>query len=169
MISKTCSACKQAKPTTQFGKRTASKDGLAIVCKPCNNAISKAWRKANPGGNTESVRQWKLRNPDKVKNYIKKRRSEQPEKVSAVWRKHKYGITAQQYDAMLLSQSGRCAICAKEFHHVGRKTHKPQVDHDHATGKVRGLLCTECNHGLGRFMDSPERLLKAVEYLRRAS
>jgi len=74
------------------------------------------------------------------------------------WR---YGVTPEQYQAMLDGQDNRCAICLEEF------AKRPHVDHDHATGKVRGLLCPNCNSMLGRVRDSPETLQRAVEYLKR--
>lgn len=76
----------------------------------------------------------------------------------------RYGITPEQYDAMFYEQGGGCAICGRED--SGRKNHKLLcVDHDHKTGKVRGLLCDECNNGLGRFQDDPELLMAAINYL----
>jgi Recombination endonuclease VII len=60
---------------------------------------------------------------------------------------------------MLARQDGKCAICKCEF------THTPFVDHCHITGKVRRLLCRDCNTGLGRFKDDPHRLLAALQYL----
>ena len=76
----------------------------------------------------------------------------------------RYGIAISDYDAMLAAQSGHCAICpatepggrAKFFH----------VDHDHVTGKVRGLLCSDCNLTLGKMKDSPTLLEAAASYLR---
>lgn len=71
-----------------------------------------------------------------------------------------FGITPEQYDAMALAQEYRCAICdthAENFH----------VDHCHATGRVRQLLCSTCNWGLGSFMDDPARLRAAAEYVER--
>lgn len=56
--------------------------------------------------------------------------------------KHRYGITAAQYDAMFAAQDGRCKLC--ERHHTAFK-HRLHVDHDHKTGAVRGLLCASCN------------------------
>lgn len=91
-----------------------------------------------------------------------------------LWRRkqqlaHRYGITYEQYQAMLEAQDGKCAICGLvpegEFH----------VDHDHSCcagskscGEcVRGLLCQPCNHMLGNAKDSPDRLVAAAAYLMR--
>lgn len=85
------------------------------------------------------------------------------EKVAAQQRayrfRRRYGITVEKYDALLAEQGGGCAIC----HEVPKKVLR--VDHDHGTGEVRGLLCHQCNVGLGFFKDDPERLRSAVEYL----
>ena len=75
-------------------------------------------------------------------------------------RQETYNLSRSELDA-LLAQHGVCAICQTDD--WGRKG--PQVDHDHATGRVRGVLCLNCNNGLGRFKDDPARLLAAVEYL----
>jgi hypothetical protein len=72
-----------------------------------------------------------------------------------------YGITPEQFDSMLLAQDGRCFICRNNFKDA-RDTH---VDHCHKSGKVRSLLCSNCNTGLGQFKDSPEILKKAADYL----
>ena len=76
----------------------------------------------------------------------------------------KFGLSRAEYYAMLRQQGGRCAICGS--HDPGTKA-KGQfcVDHDHATGEVRGLLCNGCNTGLGSFKDDPLALLKAAAYL----
>ena len=60
---------------------------------------------------------------------------------------------------MLADQDGKCAICTKPF--PGRIA----IDHDHRTGRVRGLLCTSCNTGIGKLGDDPELLLRAISYL----
>jgi hypothetical protein len=97
-------------------------------------------------------RQWRNSNPDKAKNLDLKKY---------------YGITLHQYEQMFKAQNGVCAICG------GRETtndkdgapRRMPVDHCHTTGRIRGLLCTQCNRGLGMFGDSPERLLAAAKYL----
>lgn len=76
-------------------------------------------------------------------------------------RRHEaYGLTKAELD-VLLAQHEKCAICASGS--WGKKG--PQVDHDHATGKVRGVLCINCNNGLGRFGDDSERLRAAADYV----
>jgi hypothetical protein len=90
---------------------------------------------------------------------------------SALWRaraphymrQYLYGITAEQYAALLAEQDGKCAICRTDD--WPSKDRAPHVDHDHVTGRVRGLLCGICNNGLGSFRDDPARLRAAAEYL----
>ncbi len=76
-----------------------------------------------------------------------------------------YGITLADYESMLVGQGGVCAICKLPPKGLRTCNKSLQVDHDHKTGKVRQLLCTNCNLGVGKFMDQPELLRKAAEYL----
>ena len=74
-----------------------------------------------------------------------------------------YGITLNEYQNLRTFQENKCAICGCEVMDVtGREL---AVDHCHKSGKVRGLLCSNCNLGLGSFKDDPELLTKAIEYL----
>lgn len=70
----------------------------------------------------------------------------------------KYGLSREGYRALFAQQEGRCAIC-------GDRPEVLNVDHCHSTGRVRGLLCTPCNLGIGYFRDSPSALGRAVDYL----
>lgn len=83
-----------------------------------------------------------------------------PERVLAK-RLQRYGIGVGQYRELVLAQEGRCALCAQP---LGARH---EVDHCHSTGRVRGILCTGCNTGLGRFGDDPDRLREAARYLER--
>jgi hypothetical protein len=78
-----------------------------------------------------------------------------------------YGITHDQYDAMLVAQDGGCAICGNggEQSRFGVL----HVDHDHETGRVRGLLCDSCNLSIGKFRDNPAMLRRAADYIERGS
>ena len=84
-------------------------------------------------------------------------------RASKYMMKQKFNMTIEQYDELLEKQNGVCAIC-------GRLNTDPQkgrfcIDHDHKTGKVRGLLCTKCNIALGDFDDNINSLAKAIKYL----
>ena len=81
---------------------------------------------------------------------------------------NRYGIGEQEILRLTKIQQGRCGICHSQL--PSRKNAVAlQVDHDHVTGKVRGLLCHKCNIGLGSFSDDPHRLIDAVAYLRLGS
>ena len=74
-------------------------------------------------------------------------------------RRREYGITEEQYNNMILYQNNTCAICKKPSH---KTLH---IDHDHQTGNVRGLLCSQCNTGIGFFKEDINALASAIEYL----
>lgn len=106
---------------------------------------------------------------DKLYGYCKKCHNAQarkwrkanPKLTSAQARKQNYGLDNSNYQRILLEQSGRCAICREIMA-------RADVDHDHVTQKVRGLLCHRCNSGLGYFKDSEVALAAAIEYLRKS-
>jgi ribosomal protein L37AE/L43A len=96
------------------------------------------------------VREWKKNNSLKVKDSKMRER---------------YGITIEDYFSMLGNQNQKCAICLSED--TKRKsTEFFCIDHCHSTGAVRGLLCYQCNIGLGAFSDNEEVLKRAIEYLK---
>jgi len=105
----------------------------------------------------EYLRQWRKLNPD----YDKDRRD--PEKTREKAWKRRYGITRADYNRMLQDQHGSCAICKTT--EIGRGHSHFHVDHNHATGKVRGLLCDLCNRGLGYFKDSSKLMKAGAIYL----
>lgn len=91
-------------------------------------------------------------------------------KISAARARHRrraayllkqYGITQAEYLEMIRQQGGKCAIC-------GRRSIKLHIDHDHASGQVRGLLCMTCNTALGKFGDNVDWLIEAARYVSRA-
>lgn len=103
---------------------------------------------------------------DNKNDYMRRWRETNKPRVIAIRRKSnlktRFGITVEQYETMFLNQNGRCAICGRE-----PDLQRLHVDHDHKTGRVRGLLCMTCNTALGKFSDDPELLRKAIEYLER--
>jgi hypothetical protein len=78
----------------------------------------------------------------------------------------KYGLSYDEYLAMIDAQDGKCAICSYEF---GQKQGDAHVDHDHKTGEVRGILCNICNRGLGYFKDNEQSLINAANYIKYAN
>lgn len=108
-------------------------------------------------------REWRKNNPDKCAAYNNSRNKEEIREKAWLRR---YGITKDWYYRTLKEQGNCCAICG--IGEVQRKGHTHfHVDHCHATGKVRGLLCDLCNRGLGYFKDNDKLLNKAVKYLRK--
>lgn len=106
---------------------------------------------------------------EKRADYARKSRLLFPDKERDRNLRKQYGITLSTYERLLEFQKGRCAICAKkETVSIGggqRRKRKLAVDHCHETGRVRGLLCTNCNKGIGHFKDSTELLENAIRYL----
>src|SRR5690606_37626539 len=103
--------------------------------------------------------------------YIKEWNADNPERrqrANQSWRKRsgsrfkKYGITRDQYRALADSQHWRCAICTEP----GDES-TLLIDHDHGTGHIRGLLCSNCNTAIGKLRDSPDNALRAARYLKR--
>lgn len=136
---KPCPHCKEDKPTGDYGKPKAP----YAICKACRVAINGRER---PRQNFHlSVRRV---------NYLKST----------------YGLVGKDYEGMYRAQKGRCAICRKKSK-VKLKDESAKVDlhvdHNHATGAVRALLCNHCNTGLGMFLENPSILQAAIEYLQR--
>lgn len=109
-----------------------------------------------------------MRTPqDKAYAVVKSRewRAKYPERARNTEFKSRYGITLLDWEQLFAGQDGLCAICLIEMVREGRKTNSAQVDHDHTTGKIRGLLCLTCNILLGAARDSETILLSARDYL----
>ncbi len=137
---KMCSNCLEEKQITEFSIYPSYRGRRISWCKSCKNSYQKIYRESN-----------RIKISTQRCNYrIKK----------------KYGLSPDDYKIMHESQGGLCAAnnCL-ETTHGGRLS----VDHDHSTGKVRGLLCHECNLALGRAGDSIEKLKGLIAYLERNS
>lgn len=195
MMTRVCTKCQTAFPATleHFGKSKLGKYGLSSWCRACaktyqqeRNALMREQRTlthrnymrrrlnlgtrpcASCGG--EMHIEWNLRRKycsdrcrlDGLAKYGREYRAT----TGHDWQlRAAYGITAAQRKAMILAQDNRCAICSNELPKDTRHVH---TDHDHVTGKVRGILCAACNILLGRAKDDEAILLAAIRYLRRA-
>jgi hypothetical protein len=111
--------------------------------------------------NAEKGRLWRAKNPQRAKELQERYRGRYSAATSQYRRWKKYGITHEQFLERLRLQEGRCRICLKPF----ANHRQVKVDHCHTTKRVRGLLCSTCNSGLGHFKDREDLLMKASEYL----
>src|SRR6185436_4344224 len=92
------------------------------------------------------TRAWRAKNPDKYSMSGKKSSMKSR-------RKSRYSMEEGTFERLLVEQSNKCKICTVEFRSIPGKSYRPHVDHDHVTGKIRGLLCNGCNAALGHFQD----------------
>ena len=141
---KSCNKCLLEKPLSEFHKQTSAKDGHQYRCKKCAIEMAVARQRSNPERHRAEARKYARNN--KVRRLDTNLR-------------HSYGITLVERDALELKQAGVCLICKQT------SDKKLQVDHCHASLKVRGLLCWRCNRGLGMFKDSPAALRAAAAYV----
>jgi hypothetical protein len=157
------SACKQ-----KAHRRRLPPERLRVV-RHVNNERAKKWRLANPERALELNRRWQAANRAKTRAAARRFLAQHPG-YTRLRTLRKYGLSPAEYDAMLAAQAGLCAACGGAETSLHPKTGKPKrlsVDHCHATGRVRGLLCKACNFAIGHAADDPERLIAAAEYLRR--
>lgn len=148
---KPCRLCGMDKPLGEYYTNKSSRDGHRHECVDCSLAAHRQWREAHPPDDEYWER--KLRNSQRYR-----------EAHPTQWRFYnlqaKYGLDREQYEALVESQGNSCAICGVALGEQG------SVDHDHETLAVRGLLCRQCNLGIGNFLDHPGLLEVAAEYLR---
>lgn len=150
---KTCRICQEVKPLTEFSKKKDNRDGLQGACKPCMRAKGREDYAKNREARQRKRQEWRDANP----TYFLARDLQRF-----------YGLTLEQYDALLASQGGVCACCGSADPAGRSDNNRFHVDHDHRTGKVRGLLCHKCNTGLGMLGDDVEGLTAALAYLLQA-
>lgn len=116
----------------------------------------------------KASKKWADNNKDKIKEYHRKRYLENKEDIKKsrrkYWLKSNYNMTVEDYDTLLKLQNNKCAICETEKFDAHRHS-QFDVDHCHLTGKVRGLLCSKCNTGIGHLRDDVLILQKAIKYL----
>lgn len=180
-MSKKCCKCKLVFPIGLFNKDKTRKDGLNPRCRPCYKLEKDAYHQRH-GHRLRKERKEKYwldpeisrkisrerRNPLKENKRLKKERAEDPLRFKGYHLKRSFGITLEDFQKMGTKQNWVCKICKKPetvFDKRINTTRNLTVDHDHKTGKIRGLLCTNCNKGLGMFKDDKNLLKNAIEYL----
>ena len=160
---KTCKKCGSQKPLSEFSK--GQYGGLQARCKDCLNKQQREYRKANPEIYKAAQRRYK----DKHREHTRIKNAEYREKYPELQRKtyyqREYGITISDFDDMYIEQGGCCAICGK---HQSELNLRLNIDHCHKTGKIRGLLCGNCNTSLGLLKENIGVLNNAIKYLKRS-
>lgn len=143
METKICSKCKLDRDISCFYKSKSQKGGYQAYCRKCNlENLNKRYKTGDPEYRAMKSREYLLRN--------------------------KYGLTQEDFLKMLKKQKGACAICGEQQKIKYLKkgsTGRLVVDHCHKTGKVRELLCAECNFGISKFKDKMSLLMKASMYI----
>lgn len=134
--------CKRGHP------RTPENVSVERNCKPCARERASEWSKSNPKRKQVQAREWRENNPDRAR---------------AIRMANKFNMDVETIYSYLLERGDVtvCDICQLE-EPSGRNL---DIDHDHETNEIRGLLCSSCNNGLVRFKDSPERCRAAATYL----
>jgi len=190
---KKCSKCCIVKDIREFQQDAGRKDGYKYWCKSCMNIYSREHYQKNKEHKAMLSRLYRIKNKDKINAHVREYRNKkkliaikngQPTRQQKYYAKTKedkhnhyelrkeiikdrnifrrYGITIEQRNKMIIDQNDRCAIC-NELLSNGKFTH---IDHNHETGKVRGILCSNCNSGIGMFKDNIEILASAIKYLK---
>lgn len=149
-----CRMCGESKPRTEefFPRNRRSKDGLYAYCRPCNSRKAQEWQAAHP----HAMVRYQASH-----NIARKARRADADYALAESLRDLHSLSLAEYRVMETAQANLCAICGRR---AGPKD-RLQVDHDHASGRIRGLLCGSCNKGLGLFGDDPQRLRSALRYL----
>jgi hypothetical protein len=142
-----CNRCLDYLPLSSFSLNSKGMYGVKSICKACSNKA-------------EAARRTKEYKEDPQLVYTKRHKKKL---------KYGYGLTTEDYDKLYNLQGGKCAICQVEgtpYFEAHPTQNYFHVDHCHHTKQVRGLLCTNCNSGMGKLKDSEILLGRALDYLK---
>ena len=144
METKVCSYHKVEHLISEFSRRALSPDGLESACKERRSSLAREYRRNNPS---------KPRPVDQIFSYNLKKN---------------YGISPEQYQEMVVTQCGQCAVCGEPEKTIDPKsgnTKRLSVHHNHDSGVVIALCCSECNMGMGKLKDSAALLRRAADLM----
>lgn len=155
-----CTRCEVPKELDQFTKNKGKPNGINSWCKRCYQVHASDERENNPKQARGRCRRWREQNLDSERERTRGVRKTKDQTLRA-----RFGITLAQYEAMLVAQGGKCAIC--QTTEPGGRWGTFCVDHNHATGAIRELLCSGCNTAIGMVRENTETLTAAIHYLRK--
>lgn len=147
---KRCSKCKIEKPHSEFFKKATGRDSLTASCKDCHYLKRKRYFESEKGREVHRLSNAKYHRTERGQVMRRKHHL-----------KRNYGITLEQFAALIEKQKGLCDCCGDVLGEP-KQTH---VDHDHETGEIRGVVCGPCNRTIGHSLESTERLDRAIRYL----
>jgi len=153
---KKCSRCHGLKPLADFYKNKNGKLGRGHRCIACTKKYQREFTPAQVALRKATSKRWYEENKKELLVRMRE---------CSLWRAYK--ITQKDYERILEDQNFKCAICLSN--EPGRRLQNYfSIDHCHDTGRIRGLLCDQCNKGLGHFRDNVLFLKSAIEYLQRS-
>lgn len=170
---KRCSRCLQTKSAAEFSPDKAAPSGLTSRCRACRREEALEWRRQNPEKSREHARRtrekhghrYRQQNSARYAALSEAERSARARRTREAHLARKFGLTLDEFNALRAAQANCCAICSMPFTEAVRGDGAVAVDHDHRTGRVRGLLCFKCNAGIGYLRDSAVLLRMAASYL----
>lgn len=162
-MQKQCNACKEVKPLTDFSKISPTSNSFRSQCKTCRSNKAREHYENNIEHSRHRSKVYQREHPECGKQ------KRQRDKERNIWRTYYWTNKQRQlktklpsYQEILEGQNGCCAICGTPASSIKRNL---ALDHDHITGKPRGLLCGHCNTGIGFLQDDPSTLRKAADYI----
>ena|SRR3990167_3656992 len=165
--------CANGHDLTVDGRRRKNGYLYCIACSRENNRkwrianperaseCGRKWRTVNAERNRELVKKWQITNRERHLRNIHKWQTLNPDNERANRLKRNYAMNLTEYESLLKQQKGVCAICGN----INKSGRRLAVDHCHATGKIRGLICHRCNVAIGQLGDSIERARQLGDYL----
>jgi hypothetical protein len=170
-MEKQCRRCNKTKPLSEYHKHKQMRDGHINVCRDCRSTYCYGWKNENRQVVKTKKAKYHFERKDDINKLRREDRKANPSKYKEQNLRYFYGITISDYNKMLDEQKGVCRICKNPelSKHKNGKIRDLAVDHDHKTKKIRGLLCSMCNMGLGKFRENTEYLKGAIEYIKNHS
>jgi len=162
---KICSKCRVEKPLSEFYPHKKHSLGVSSACKECTRRYAKESYYARPNKKISGYKYRKsLRGAETRKRYVQT--AEYKFNRWRYWIKSEYNLTPEQYDKLLQAQGDACQICGKPETACNQYgLMRLAIDHDHTTGKIRGLLCQKCNQAIGLTGENVEILKQIIKYL----
>lgn len=160
---KRCKKCGVVKSFDDFYNATAARDGKRGECIACAKIIRREWYLNNRESSIERTKRWQRENPEKYKAWRERNLAANSERRRKWHRRYhlrsKYGLSVEDYEFLMVVYDSKCGICGRE------QPDGLHIDHEHESGRIRGLLCGSCNRAIGLMQDSPKVLRAAAKYL----